>query len=105
MNNRNTCPICRTELRKKKENKTMSNSEMRDVVLRNLSLMPDDNFNIVANILPLLKASKIPDLFEENINVMNELQRMEENLLTTMNLFGYYLASDVRDIIESNNNS
>ena len=104
MNNRNTCPICRTELRKKKENKTLSNIELRDVVMRNLSYMPDENLNIVANILPLLKASKIPDIFEENVNIMEELQKMEENILTTMNLFGYYLASDVRDIIESNNN-
>jgi hypothetical protein len=103
MNNRNTCPICRTELRKKKENKTLSNIELRDVVIRNLSYMPDENLNIVANILPLLKASKIPDIFEENVNIMEELQKMEENILTTMNLFGYYLASDVRDIIESNN--
>ena len=101
MNNRNTCPICRTVLKEEKEKIKLSDDDLREIVMRNLSYMPDDHLNIVKNILPLLKASKIPDLFEENVNLINELQRIEENLTTTINLFGYYLASDLRDIIET----
>lgn len=104
MNNRHTCPICRTELREKKEMNKLSDSDLRNIVVRNLSYMPEENLNIVAQLLPMLKASKIPDLFEDNVNIVTKLQELEEGLITTMNLFGYYLASDIRDIIQENNN-
>ena len=103
MNNRHTCPICRTELREKKETNKLSDNDLRNIVMRNLSYMPDDNLNIVAQLLPLLKASKIPDLFEDNVNIVAKLQELENNIMTTMNLFGYYLASDIRDIIQDSN--
>ena len=102
MNNRNTCPICRTELKKEKKKPTLSDGELRNIVIRNIAYMPDDHLNIVNKVLPLLRASKIPDLFEENVNILNEIQSIEENIFTSINLFGYYLASEIRDKLQNN---
>ena len=100
MDNRNTCPVCRSILKPSHNDKyNLSNNELRDIVLRNVSFMPQDHLKIVDQILPLLNASKIPELFEENVNLMENLQEMETNILTTVSMFGYYLATDVRDHI------
>jgi hypothetical protein len=100
MNNRNTCPVCRRILKPEYNEKyNLSNNELRDIVVRNLAFMPQDHLKIVDNILPILNAVKIPELFEENANLMETLEQMEADLLTTMSMFGYYIATDIRDII------
>lgn len=98
MNNRNTCPMCRTELKSAYDNRhQMTNIELSSIVLRNMALMPPDSFKIMDKILPLLSASAIPALFEENVDIVTELENLEKNILTSTSLFGYYLASEIRD--------
>ena len=100
MNNRNTCPVCRRILKPGYNEKyNLSNNEMRNIVARNLAFMPHDHLKIVDKLFPILNAAKIPELFEESANLMETLEEMESNLLTTMSMFGYYIATDIRDII------
>jgi len=97
MNNRNTCPICRCELMetiKKVDN--ITDDEMRDIVVENVEFMPREHLKVADKLIQLLNGSKIQELFESDINIENELKEMETNILTTMTLFGYYVASDIR---------
>jgi len=100
MNNRNTCPVCRRVLKPEYNEKyNLSNNDLRDIVVRNLEFMPHEHLKIMDKLLPILNAVKIPELFEESANLMETLEEMESNLLTTMSMFGYYVATDIRDII------
>tara|TARA_B110000285_G_scaffold153569_1_gene171389 strand:- start:1708 stop:2262 length:555 start_codon:yes stop_codon:yes gene_type:complete len=96
MKNRHTCPVCRRELIEKPKKKSMTDNDLRDIVLENISLMPQEHLNIADKLIQLLNESNIQELFEADINIADELKDMETNILTTMTLFGYYLATDVR---------
>lgn len=107
LNHKNTCPICRTELKPKYSDKfDIREDELRIIVFRTISTMPDrwlNKFKITNKILSLLQSTKIPDIFENDINVLDELEYIEEDLLTAIAYFGHSIANDLfQEVIDRN---
>ena len=69
-------------------------------------MMPDrwlNKFKITNKILSLLQSTKIPDLFESDVNVLDELDYIEEDLLTAIAYFGHSIANDLfQEVIDQN---
>jgi len=102
MKNRHTCPVCRNNLMEKpKKVEGLTDDELRNIVIGNISYIPEGLLNITDKLIPLLKASKIPELFESDINIENELKEIEENILTTITFYGFYVATEIRRIMMS----